>query len=91
MVSKDEYQANIRRTLGAVDNRRFSEPTEHFVNLRTLTNKELIPMVEWLDLNIGVEGDDWTFGLYAGKNYHMCDKFSFKNEEDRVKFILKWL
>ena len=67
---------------------------DYFVHMRILTNKEIEPMVEWLNQNIGKQKEDWVFGLYFNKDTGLIDttdKFSFKREEDLVKFILRWL
>ncbi len=46
---------------------------------------------EWLNENVGLGPErlygDWTLALSQYGKYH----FMFKREEDKVKFILKWL
>lgn len=42
---------------------------------------------DWLSVEIGKKGKDWL-KLY---NSFGEDKFYFASEEDRIKFILRWL
>ncbi len=42
---------------------------------------------EWLNENVGPLYDNWSIASGQYGKYH----FRFKREEDKVKFILKWL
>lgn len=64
------------------------------MKIPVIPNNILDEMITWLNAEIGVEHKDWTFGLYFGEGDRLkevTDKFSFNREEDKVKFILKWL
>lgn len=39
---------------------------------------------KWMNIEVGFEDEDWIYHWGLGCMY-------FKNEEDRVKFILRWL
>lgn len=41
-----------------------------------------LQMLNWLESEIGERDKDWGWNLH---------QFCFKHEEDKVKFILKWL
>ncbi len=46
---------------------------------------------EWLASEIGKENEDWIWTLHFPHDSFSYDKFQFKYEEDKVKFILRWL
>ncbi len=65
---------------------------KYSVKMRVRTNVEVGGMINWLKTEVGKELEDWTFGLYFGDGItNVTDKVCFKTEEDKVKFILKWL
>lgn len=64
------------------------------------SNAKLTKVIAWLNAEVGAEHDDWTFGLHFAspsdpnvdvRGLGVIDKARFKREEDKVKFILKWL
>ncbi len=52
---------------------------------------------EWLCSEVGVEGKDWNWTMADyddtefGTGFPAIDRIQFKREEDKVKFILRWL
>lgn len=47
----------------------------------------------WLKDNVGNEEKDWTWTIFFpdGGLVKTFDLFRFNNEEDRIKFILRWV
>jgi len=54
-----------------------------------LISKLVTPILDWLYENIGERYSLWDWHYTA--HSHGPDKFFFKYEEDKVKFILRWL
>ena len=47
--------------------------------------------VEWLEENVGVHWVDWDINTSRGPGHIMWYNFEFKHEDDKVKFILRWV
>ena len=47
---------------------------------------------EWLRREVGIEDRDWTWSMVEWDDEGVgFDCIQFKREEDKVKFILRWL
>lgn len=61
----------------------YFDPHPHFIEMKT---QQYFSIIEWLIENIG-DRVLWR----VGQNYDSTYTFRFKREEDKVKFILRWL
>ncbi len=57
------------------------------VKIPILEQEELDVIHLWLDSEIGKENTHWAWELDPSG----FDEFGFQKEEDKVKFILRWL
>ncbi len=59
------------------------------VNTSIFNDDILNAMKLWLNSEIG--SDSWHLAIHPSHNPTGTDTFYFKHEEDKVKFILRWL
>ncbi len=71
---------------------RWRSANPHFLFITSVPNRTLniwtYELGYWLLYNIGTNHVNWEW-WWDGKD--ICWKFEFKEEEDKVKFILRWL
>ncbi len=58
------------------------------ININTINLKKLHTILTWMSSEIEDENWGYTISFLDSKD---VDIFYFNNEEDKVKFILKWL
>lgn len=46
---------------------------------------------KWLFSEVGNEYIEWAWTLHFPAHSFAYDKFEFKHEEDKIKFILRWM
>ena len=61
-------------------------PVEYATCKESEIRNTLLPicMLEWLEAEIGERGKEWIWSI-------LKDKFWFQTEQDKVKFILRWI